>query len=162
MKSLQANVRRHMSSLVLWLRGCWVFPDPAPCGQCPYSSPSSSFVPGHSRCSITVLSRTVWHPTWEHHFLVISSIRHDHYHRPVHSICDDGNVRRPFWNGCWNLPVNHHPGNCCSDVSPSHSDFPNNKSEACIKEAWEETRVPMVAFLSSPEEGSTLWGLLCF
>lgn len=50
-------------------------------------------------------------PTLKMWFSFISSVWHDHHHRPVYCLCHDWNVWGPFRNGSWNLPADHHPGN---------------------------------------------------
>lgn len=52
--------------------------------------PGTELVPG--KCFR--YDRVVAQP--ENSFLLISSVWHDHYHRPVHRVCDDRDVRRPF------------------------------------------------------------------
>lgn len=98
-------------------------------------------------------SRTMWWPPWEHCLLLISSIWHDHHHWPVHRVCDDGDVWRPFWNGGWDLPVDHHTGKCNTGtlllrcpVTPHTSH--NNSSEPSIEETyWEAAQVRVLLLI---------------
>lgn len=137
-----------------------MFLDRAPRRQCVYSSPSSSSpVPGAQgvfrHCSL----QTVQCPTLRTPFSCACSVWHDHYHRPVHRVRDDRNVRRPFRNGRWHLPVDHHTGKCGCDVSPllsspSHSlRLPKRQLGGVHRSSMRRSQGPVVAFPSSPEEG---------
>ena len=91
-------------SLCTWV---WSIPGRAPWGQGLLSSPWSCW---HAAGVWSPHPQDARQPP-EHRSPPASSVRHDHHHRAVHRVCDDGDVWGPVRDGRRRLPAHHHTGN---------------------------------------------------